>query len=793
MQGLTRDFFFIAGLVIALSNQVEGQVVDETRLQYEESQLSANQVGMSVSSDQKHIAFLLDNGELKIFDILNSVFIQSHFVELTDPLEIAFSLDNTKIIVVENSQFQVLDWKSGEVLFSQDGYDMIKTMRVAHTSDHFAVALDETVEIWDAQSFNRIQTLTIKKNLATVSFSYKDESLIINQKWSLFKNRYFIYNYMTGSLIDEVDKSYLATFDNTKQGLFFYKNFGYGIPAFNHKALGAEDGSAKVLQVFDGKAEKTNDVGIYLTSLRVGDKVVSAAGYRGFSVFDIKQGGRIFTTKKTKRDRSSKAINVMGDYSANPHYALNEDKVLVNAYGDNINQIYSAEQNAIVGYIFVDADGSYAVVSKDGRFDGTTNAAEKLYWTHRTSNKKTNLESTFSRGFTPGLLASLLQGTDDIVEFDITDEAGDLPVMQMISFNDSPISKSDETPIVTSNQKLGEIRVSVIENHQNATQIRLFHNNKLTQTVNAPFGQDISFPVTLSNSFGEDNYFYTVATTERGIDSEKKKLIVRYQGNLDEDPKMFLLTVGVNEYKNPKYNLNYAIADADAFSETVAKGAGDIFSKVEQINIRNQEFTKLGLMNALEQVKSSANEQDLFVFYYAGHGVMSEGQSKESEFFLVPHDITQLYGRDDMLLEKAISANDLKEISRAINAQKQVFILDACQSAAALDAVISRGISEEKAIAHLARSTGTFWMTATGSEQFATEFESLGHGAFTYALLEGLSGKADGANADNRITVRELVAYIESRVPELSEKHKGKPQFPAGYSFGNDFPIVIYE
>ncbi|MEO1097759.1 MAG: hypothetical protein AAFX57_08390 [Bacteroidota bacterium] len=58
----------------------------------------------------------------------------------------------------------------------------------------------------------------------------------------------------------------------------------------------------------------------------------------------------------------------------------------------------------------------------------------------------------------------------------------------------------------------------------------------------------------------------------------------------------------------------------------------------------------------------------------------------------------------------------------------------------------SRGVSKEKAIAQLARSTGTFCMTASGSEQFPVEFKSLGHNAFTYALLEGLSGSADSTS-----------------------------------------------
>ena len=120
--------------------------------------------------------------------------------------------------------------------------------------------------------------------------------------------------------------------------------------------------------------------------------------------------------------------------------------------------------------------------------------------------------------------------------------------------------------------------------------------------------------------------------------------------------------------------------------------------------------------------------------------------------------------------------------------------MDACQSAGALEALENRnrGAAEEKAIAQLARSTGTFWITSTGTDQFASEFEKLGHGIFTYALLEGIQGAAD-TNGDQKLTIRELSTYIENKVPELSEQLKGAAQFPSAYSFGNDFPLVVYE
>ena len=65
----------------------------------------------------------------------------------------------------------------------------------------------------------------------------------------------------------------------------------------------------------------------------------------------------------------------------------------------------------------------------------------------------------------------------------------------------------------------------------------------------------------------------------------------------------------------------------------------------------------------------------------------------------------------------------------------------------------------------------------------------LGHGVFTYALIQGLNGEAD--NGDGKITVKELDAYLNDKVPELTEKFRGKRQDANSNSAGQDFPIVI--
>ena len=253
------------------------------------------------------------------------------------------------------------------------------------------------------------------------------------------------------------------------------------------------------------------------------------------------------------------------------------------------------------------------------------------------------------------------------------------------------------------------------------------------------------------------------------------------------DIQMYLLVIGINLYKNPKYNLNYARADAKAFTEAITSGSKNLFAKVNATVLNDAEATKEGMMAAFEKIKMAAGPKDLFVFYYAGHGVIND----KKEFYLVPYDVTQLYGNDDALAQKGFSASALQQMSKDIKAQKQLFILDACQSAGALNVVAgARGAAEEKAIAQLARATGTYWLTASSSEQFASEFSQLGHGSFTYCLLEAFKGDANPPS-DKKLTVKLLDAYLNTKVPEITQKYKGTPQYPHSYGLGNDFPIII--
>jgi uncharacterized caspase-like protein len=195
----------------------------------------------------------------------------------------------------------------------------------------------------------------------------------------------------------------------------------------------------------------------------------------------------------------------------------------------------------------------------------------------------------------------------------------------------------------------------------------------------------------------------------------------------------------------------------------------------------------------MESIAKQARPQDVFVFFFAGHGKMSEPEvGSAGDFFLVPYDVVNITGDGGSLIAKGIAAAELREMSRKISALKQLIVIDACESEGAVATLaLMRGPEEEKAIQQLARSAGVAVLASAGQNQVATEFKTLGHGVFTYALLKGLNGAADGSPMDGKVTVNELRAYLDDQVPELTKIHRGKPQYPNSFSRGQDFPIGV--
>jgi uncharacterized caspase-like protein len=245
-----------------------------------------------------------------------------------------------------------------------------------------------------------------------------------------------------------------------------------------------------------------------------------------------------------------------------------------------------------------------------------------------------------------------------------------------------------------------------------------------------------------------------------------------------------MLSVGINRYQNENLNLTYARPDAQAFASFLNSKGEKLFSRMHSVTLFDENATKARILSAIEEISKVMKKEDVFVFFYAGHGSTEGGI-----FYFITSEITGLYQQDK--LSNALHADELQEKFKLLPALKQVVFIDACHSGSSVETLAMRGASEEKALAQLSRSSGVHVMASSESEQQSAEIKSLGHGVFTYVLLEALNGKADGAPADSKITVYEIKSYIDDQVPEVSFNLIRHKQFPSTFSMGHDFPLVM--
>ncbi|MCH6256889.1 caspase family protein [Puniceicoccaceae bacterium K14] len=495
--------------------------------------------------------------------------------------------------------------------------------------------------------------------------------------------------------------------------------------------------------------------------------------------------GKIRTTLEISTQNAAFALSPQSDF-------------LLAATASGPIEFYSLDQARSIGELTLYPESNnWTFVTSDHRFETSPDATDILYTV--VDNKIVPGGQLLARLHEPGLLGSTLGG--DLPSSAATQIEGlaDLPQVTLaLADGTRGLVVEDDLELDTENATAA-LTLRASGANLLSAEPRLYHNGKLLG--GSTRGLTVEDDTEDSETYLSKNYkvsllpgknrFRAVVVTADGIESFPATLTLNAQGSPHHEStggiNLYALIVGANQYQNPKYNLNYAAADAEAFSKTLQAKTANIFTSIEPTVLLDSDATRSNILASFKEIANSATARDVFIFYYAGHGVVDESEDKR--FYLAPVNVTQLYGDPTHLASQGISASQLRQLSAEIPAQKQLFLIDACQSAEALVTIAQRGAAEEKAIAQLARSTGTHWITASGSTQFATEVSELGHGIFTYAILEGLNGSADAS--DQRITVNELKAHLESKVPQLSQQYRGSAQYPSSYGTGQDFPIAI--
>ncbi len=238
----------------------------------------------------------------------------------------------------------------------------------------------------------------------------------------------------------------------------------------------------------------------------------------------------------------------------------------------------------------------------------------------------------------------------------------------------------------------------------------------------------------------------------------------------------YAMILGISTYKHIR-PLSYADSDAELFKNYLkSAGAGNLADD-HILYMVNEEATSANFwvkgMSWLRQKNLKSGDR-LFI-YLAGHG----DAINQDEYFFLTYDCNPAGDKNNYIVTGSIQLYNLKsriaELSR--KNVEIILIMDACRTnelPGGQDGqqILNSAISERRA--------GEIIMLATGAGQESMEDANIGtgHGLFTYYLVDGLSGNADGYEGkDGKITLIELRSYVLSKVPSMAiQKYKRKQE-----------------
>ncbi|WP_287130909.1 caspase family protein [Candidatus Cyanaurora vandensis] len=206
------------------------------------------------------------------------------------------------------------------------------------------------------------------------------------------------------------------------------------------------------------------------------------------------------------------------------------------------------------------------------------------------------------------------------------------------------------------------------------------------------------------------------------------------------------LLIGVNDYAAPGLTrLQYCAADCEGLSEAlrVATGAR------QTLFIHHDETlggaTLARVERSLSEIILNAKSQDTVLVYFSGHGVLYQQQ--------VVLCLADTDGAD--LAETGWEVQRLLARLEQCPAQHKLVWLDACHSGGMRTPLLPLVAALRS---QAAQSTGFHALLSCDQDQRSWAFPALGHGLFTYFLIQGLRGAA----ADERglIAADGLYRYV---------------------------------
>lgn len=214
----------------------------------------------------------------------------------------------------------------------------------------------------------------------------------------------------------------------------------------------------------------------------------------------------------------------------------------------------------------------------------------------------------------------------------------------------------------------------------------------------------------------------------------------------DNEVRIWPVIIGVAQYSHMPV-LKYADDDAYRVYAFLKSPEGGAIPDNQIKVLIDEDATREKIIRSLQEQFGQADENDMVMLYYSGHGIKGS---------LLPIDYD---GFNNKLYH-----DDIIELMETSKAKHKLCMIDACYAGSMLEAKADLSAAINVYYGALDKERGgTAMILSCKEREVSLEDSGLRQGIFSHYLMKGLKGQAD-ANNNNLVTVQELFNYIKNQV-----------------------------
>lgn len=459
------------------------------------------------------------------------------------------------------------------------------------------------------------------------------------------------------------------------------------------------------------------------------------------------------------------------------------------------------------------AEPAYIFLTPDHYYKATPNAHKFINFVK--DGQPYSFEQFDLRNNRPDIILSRLGG--DIEEIDLLHRAwqkrlrragiDEMSLSDDYHVPESSITNRNRIPAVTADNSV-ILDMDFYDTTHNLSEISVSLNGVpiLPSDKRQAFGRkhSITLPIALASG---NNEIVVSCRNEKGAQSLKEVVNVTRVAPINQKPELYVIAIGVSNYADSQFNLNYAGKDARDFSSLMQSATSGSFSSVHQLLLTDTDFSSTGT-DRIKDFLAPSQRDDVVILFYAGHGVLDANLdyylATSAMDFTNPKNGGIVYDDFIGLLDGIGSVNRYcfidachsgeldKEDYVAVNTvempegEELVFRaaghgIEAASEIDRINAVLSDMFLD------LRWGVGATVLSSAGAAELAVESSKWKNGLFTYCLRKGLESTDADTDGNGSVSLKEWIDFTSQKVVELSEGRQSPTL--RSHNYHNDLQI----